>query len=79
VAFIADVTVLVLGGVWRVWMFGRDEKYDEILACVHGVADDSKSEDCHGESIAAVKRVASKEFGDGLVVVFWVDFEGKRC
>ena len=43
----------------------------EEASCVHGVADDSYAEDCHGEGIAAVERVAAKQLGDGLVVVLW--------
>ena len=43
----------------------------EEASCVHGVADDSYAEDCHSEGIAAVARVAAKQLGDGLVVVFY--------
>jgi hypothetical protein len=39
------------------------------MRCVHAVSNNSKGEDCHGEGIAAVERVAAKQLGDGLVVV----------
>lgn len=49
-------------------MVASREKRQE-KRCVHAVSNNTKGEDCHGEGIAAVKRVAAKQLGDGLVVV----------
>lgn len=36
---------------------------------VHGIADDSKRENGHGEGVAAIQSVTIKQLGDGLVVI----------
>jgi len=61
--------VLVVSGLARSgWLLLVKRR--EVIFCVHAVSDDSNGEDCHGEGIAAIERVAAKQLGDGLVVVF---------
>lgn len=40
-------------------------------ALVEDVAKDAEGEDCYGEAVAGMERVAARELGEGLVVVLW--------